>query len=36
MINWKPENEEVDFQIIKRAIEHGINFFDTAENYAAG
>ena len=36
MINFKPEDEEENVAIIKKAIESGINFFDTAENYAAG
>jgi len=33
MINFKPENAEVDYKIIKRAIELNINYFDTAEKY---
>jgi aryl-alcohol dehydrogenase-like predicted oxidoreductase len=33
MINFKDENLEVDDSIIKRAIEHNINYFDTAEMF---
>lgn len=36
MINYKPEEQENNTAIIKRALEHGINFFDTAENYGHG
>lgn len=31
MVNFQPEDEEVNTAIIKRAYEAGINFFDTAE-----
>jgi aryl-alcohol dehydrogenase-like predicted oxidoreductase len=30
MINFKPENDEVDKKIIKACLDNGINFFDTA------
>lgn len=30
MINFREENYEVDEQIIKTALAHGINHFDTA------
>lgn len=33
MINFKPEDEEVNTEIIKRCYDAGINFFDTAEKY---
>ncbi len=36
MVNHKPEHYEEDKNIIKRCIEAGINFFDTAEIYAMG
>lgn len=36
MINTRPETYEVDEQIIKVALENGINHFDTAEVYDAG
>ena len=36
MINYAKEDEETNTAIIKRAIELGVNFFDTAENYGAG
>ena len=31
MINYKPEDEEVNVAIIKTCIDAGVNFFDTAE-----
>jgi len=31
MINFKPEDEELNIEIIKTCYEAGINFFDTAE-----
>jgi aryl-alcohol dehydrogenase-like predicted oxidoreductase len=36
MVNNKPQNYEEDKNIIKRCIEAGVNFFDTAEIYAMG
>jgi aryl-alcohol dehydrogenase-like predicted oxidoreductase len=33
MINHKPEDEEENVAIVKSAFDHGVNFFDTAENY---
>lgn len=36
MINYKAENVEIDDAVISRCLEHGINFFDTAELYADG
>ena len=30
MINYKPENEEVDQLIIRKCLANGINHFDTA------
>jgi aryl-alcohol dehydrogenase-like predicted oxidoreductase len=36
MINFKPEDEEVNVAIVKRALELGVNFFDTAEAYQNG
>ena len=33
MINWKEENYETDLKIIKKCLESGINYFDTAESY---
>ena len=36
MVNYKEEDKEVNFQIVKRAIEAGINFFDTSEIYHHG
>lgn len=36
MINFNPENDEVDKKIIKACLDNGINFFDTAEIYANG
>lgn len=33
MVNFRPEDEEVNTAIIKRAYEAGINFFDTAEMF---
>jgi len=36
MINYKPEDEETNLAIFKRAVDLGINFFDTAEVYASG
>ena len=36
MINYVKDDEETNTAIIKRAIELGVNFFDTAENYGAG
>jgi aryl-alcohol dehydrogenase-like predicted oxidoreductase len=36
MVNNKPENYEEDKNIVKRCLEAGINFFDTAEIYAMG
>ncbi|CAD8209140.1 unnamed protein product [Paramecium octaurelia] len=36
MVNFQPEDEEVNVAIIKRAYEAGINFFDTAEFYQHG
>ena len=36
MINFKPENYEVDKNIVKACLENGINFFDTAEIYENG
>jgi aryl-alcohol dehydrogenase-like predicted oxidoreductase len=35
MINYDIDNEE-NVAIVKKAFDSGINFFDTAENYAAG
>lgn len=36
MINYKPENTDVDDAIIQKCLDSGINFFDTAELYADG
>ena len=36
MINYRDENYEIDEQVIRTALEHGINHFDTAEKYADG
>jgi aryl-alcohol dehydrogenase-like predicted oxidoreductase len=36
MVNNKPQNYEEDKNIVKRCIEAGVNFFDTAEIYAMG
>ena len=36
MVNCKPENYEEDKKIVELALKNGINFFDTAEVYAAG
>ncbi|CAD8099628.1 unnamed protein product [Paramecium primaurelia] len=36
MINFQPQDEEVNIAIIKRAFDAGINFFDTAEFYQHG
>ena len=36
MINNKLEDEEVNTAVIKKAVESGINFFDTAEMYSNG
>lgn len=36
MINYTPENVDVDDSIIARCLENGINFFDTAEMYSDG
>ena len=36
MINCKPEDREVNLQIVKKAIEKGVNFIDTAEIYHHG
>ena len=36
MINNKEVNQEIDHAVIKRCLEKGINFFDTAEIYGAG
>lgn len=33
MINFAPEDEEVNTEIIKTCYEAGVNFFDTAELY---
>ena len=34
-INTKDEND-VTYETVKTAIEHGVNFFDTAEIYGLG
>ena len=31
MINCKEEDREVNLQIVKKALERGVNFIDTAE-----
>lgn len=36
MVNYKPENSELDEKLVHRCLEAGINFFDTAEWYADG
>lgn len=36
MINSRPETYDVDEQIIRTALQNGINHFDTAEMYDAG
>ena len=36
MINYKAETYEEDKKIVETALKNGINFFDTAEIYAAG
>lgn len=36
MINHHDKDEEVNTAIIKKCIERGINFFDTAEAYGHG
>lgn len=36
MVNSKPEDEEINLAIVKKAYESGINYFDTAEIYGAG
>ena len=36
MINYKPENVDVDDGLIVKCLQNGINFFDTAELYADG
>jgi len=36
MINYKPENADIDDAIIQKCIDAGINYFDTAEIYADG
>lgn len=36
MINYSKEDEGTNVAIVKRALELGVNFFDTAENYGAG
>jgi len=36
MINYHPENYEVDKNIIEVALKNGINHFDTAEMYSSG
>jgi len=33
---YQKQSEEVEFQIVKAALDHGINFFDTAEAYGGG
>lgn len=35
MINFKPEDEQTNIDIIKACYDAGINFFDTAEKYAS-
>ena len=34
MVNFAPEDEEVNTEIIKTCYEAGVNFFDTAEMYS--
>jgi aryl-alcohol dehydrogenase-like predicted oxidoreductase len=36
MLNYKPENADLDDSLILKCLENGINFFDTAERYADG
>jgi aryl-alcohol dehydrogenase-like predicted oxidoreductase len=36
MINYKPENVDIDDAIVKKCLDSGVNFFDTAELYADG
>lgn len=35
-IDWNGPNEEESLELVKKAIEYGINFFDTAPNYGEG
>jgi aryl-alcohol dehydrogenase-like predicted oxidoreductase len=30
MINFREENYEIDEQVVRTALRHGINYFDTA------
>ena len=36
MVNIKPEDDDLNTAIVKRALDAGVNFFDTAEVYGFG
>ncbi len=36
MFNYREETKDEDKEIIKKCLQNGINYFDTAEAYAKG